>query len=315
MQNTTVQHQRARTNFFTRRYRSWRQASGMGPVAALLRWTILILFMIFFGMPLLWLILAVTKTDNQLQNLHPLALGSLSHIPVAWQNLLTFNNGQALRWTLNSVNYVSASLLLSLAITVPAGYAMAVMDFGGRKSVLWATLILMILPGSALVLPLFLEMSLVGLVNTPYAVILPSAFYPFGVYLTFIFYKTSMPRELLDAGRVDGCTELELFWFIGLPLARALLGLLTFLSFSNKWNNYFLPFVMLNDDRLYTLPVGLKAIIASTGAIRPTAGTDLPIFRAEAALLGVITVVPVALVFIFAQRFITSGMLSGATKG
>ena len=281
----------------------------------LLRWSVLLLFTIFFGVPLLWLLLAITKTDNQLLDWHPMAFGSLEHIGVAWNNLMNFNNGQVVRWALNSVIYASSAVLLSMVITLPTGYALGVMRFGGRRALLWLTLILMILPGSALVLPLFLEMSFVRLVNTPYAVILPVAFYPFGVYLTFIFYKTSMPPELLDAGRVDGCNELQLFWFVGLPLSRALLGLLAFLSFSNQWNNYFLPFVMLNDDRLYTLPVGIQALISSTSALRPTFATNLNIFRAEAALLGVITIVPVALVFIFAQRFLTSGALAGATKG
>jgi multiple sugar transport system permease protein len=100
-----------------------------------------------------------------------------------------------------------------------------------------------------------------------------------------------------------------------LPLSRALLGLLTFLSFTSQWNNYFLPFVMLNDDRLYTLPVGVQALISSTSALRPTFATNLDIHRSEAALLGVITVLPIILVFIFAQRFITSGALAGASKG
>jgi len=287
----------------------------MGVISWLLRWGILTLFVIFFGVPLLWLVLAVTKSDNQLLEWHPLAFGSLGHIGVAWKNLMNFNNGQVVRWALNSVYYSVSSVLLSLAITLPTGYALGVMSFSGRRALLWLTLILMILPGSALVLPLFLEMSLVRLVNTPYAVILPTAFYPFGVYLTYIFFKTSLPADLLDAGRVDGCNEVQLFGYVGLPLARTLLGLLGFLSFSNQWNNYFLPFVMLNDDRLYNLPVGIQALISSTSALRPTFATNLNIFRAEAALLGVVTIVPVALVFIFAQRFLTSGALAGATKG
>ena len=281
----------------------------------LIRWAILLVFAVFFGVPLLWLLFAITKTDNQLLEWHPLAFGSLVHIGEAWTNLLNFNNGQVVRWATNSVIYVVAAVALSLGITLPTGYALGVMSFAGRRVLLWLTLILMILPSSALVLPLFLEMSAFRLVNTPYAVILPVAFYPFGVYLTFIFYKTSMPPELLDAGRVDGANETQLFWFIGLPLSRALLGLLAFLSFSSQWNNYFLPFVMLNDDRLYTLPVGVQVLISSTSALRPTFATNLNIHRAEAALLGVITVLPVVLVFIFAQRFLTSGALAGATKG
>lgn len=298
-----------------RRGRSRKKIRLGSAIGWLLRWGILSLFVVFFGVPLLWLLLAVTKTDNQLLDWAPMAFGSFEHIGTAWTNLMNFNDGQVVRWAFNSVFYSVSSVALSLAITLPTGYAMGVMAFSGRRILLWLTLILMILPGSALVLPLFLEMSLVRLVNTPYAVILPTAFYPFGVYLTYIFYKTSMPPDLLDAGRVDGSNEVQLFWHIGLPLSRTLLGLLAFLSFSAQWNNYFLPFVMLNDDRLYNLPVGIQALISSTSALRPTFATNLNIFRAEAALLGVVTIVPVALVFIFAQRFLTSGALAGATKG
>jgi multiple sugar transport system permease protein len=169
-------------------------------ISWLIRWGILLLFAIFFGVPLLWLLLAITKTDNQLLEWHPMAFGSLEHIGVAWNNLMNFNQGQVVRWAFNSVYYSVSAVLLSMVITLPTGYALGVMQFGGRRILLWLTLILMILPGSAMVLPLFLEMSLVRLVNTPYAVILPVAFYPFGVYLTFIFFKTSMPADLLDAG-------------------------------------------------------------------------------------------------------------------
>ena len=92
-------------------------------------------------------------------------------------------------------------------------------------------------------------MSTLRLVGTPWAVILPTAFFPFGVYLAYVFYATSVPRDLLAAGRVDGCSEWQLFRLVCLPLSKTLIGLLTFLSFTANWNNYFLPFVMLHDDR------------------------------------------------------------------
>ena len=113
---------------------------------------------------------------------------------------------------------------------------------------------------------------------------------------------------------MDGASELQLFLKIGLPLARPLLGLLTFLSFTANWNNYFLPFVMLNDDRLFNLPVGIQALMSGTSAMRPTFATDLPIKRPEVALAGLILVIPVALVFLLSQRFVISGALTGATK-
>jgi multiple sugar transport system permease protein len=293
---------------------SQRRSDQISPIGAALRVVVLLAWGVFFGLPLLWIVLAPTKNDSQLIDLAPLAIGSFAHIFQVWQNLLLFNDGEIVLWARNSVVYVLASLALSLAVSVPAGYALATARFAGRSLILWMTLITMILPGSALVLPLFLEMNLVHLVNTPYAVILPAAFFPFGMYLAYIYYTVSLPPDLLAAARVDGASELQLFLKIGLPLARPLLGLLTFLSFTANWNNYFLPFVMLNDDRLFNLPVGIQALMSGTSAMRPTFATDLPIKRPEVALAGLILVIPVALVFLLSQRFVISGALTGATK-
>ncbi len=277
--------------------------------------TTLLLFALFFGIPMLWLLFAPSKNDPELLNMNPLSFGSLARYVEAFNNLLVFNNGQVLTWAYNSVFYVFFSLVLSLAIAVPAGYILAIASFPGRSAVLWATLITMMLPGSALVLPLFLEMNLFRLVNTPWSVIFPAIFFPFGVYLTFIYYSTSLPKDVLDAARVDGCNEFSLFRFVGLPLAKPLMGLLAFIGFNNNWNNYFGPYVMLNDDKLYNLPVGIQALITGTTALRPTFGTDLPFHRAEAALSGLIMVLPVVIVFIVSQRYVISGAFTGSIKG
>jgi multiple sugar transport system permease protein len=98
----------------------------------------------------------------------------------------------------------------------------------------------MITPGTALVLPLFQEVNAVHLINTPWAVILPAAFYPFGAYLTFIFFTTSLPKDLLAAARIDGCSEFGVFRFVALPLTAHLRPGGVF-SFVANWNNYFLP--------------------------------------------------------------------------
>jgi multiple sugar transport system permease protein len=286
----------------------------MGPGGATLRIVMLLVFALFFGLPLLWLLLAPTKTDNQLLELFPLAFGSFGRVKQAYDNLLTFQGGTVGRWAANSVYYTVASVAISLVVSIPAGYALGTSRFSGRSFILWATLITMILPGSALVLPLFLEMNLFRLVNTPWSVILPGAFFPFGVYLGYIYYATSIPKDLMAAGRVDGCSELQLFRHIGIPLARPLIGLIVFLSFTANWNNYFLPFVMLNKMKLYNLPVGLQALITGTSALRPTFATDLPIKRAEVALAGVVLVLPVVLIFVFAQRLLVSGTLTGTLK-
>ena len=186
----------------------------------------------------------------------------------------------------------------------------------GRRLILWLTLIALIVPASALVLPLFLEMNLLGLVGTPWAVILPTAFFPFGVYLAYVFYATSIPKDLLAAGRVDGCSEWQLFRFISLPLSKTIIGLLTFLSFTANWNNYFLPFVMLNDNQTYTLAVGLQALVVGTPMISMSAiqGTNTLLKGPEGALIGLLMVLPLALVFIASQRYVISGALTGSVK-
>jgi multiple sugar transport system permease protein len=287
----------------------------MGPVTSVLRWATLIAFALFFGLPLLWLLLAPTKTDNQLLELFPLAIGSPGYVIEAWRNLLSLADGIIVRWIFNSIYYTVGSLILALVITVPAGYVLGVTRFPGRKAILWLTLISMILPTSALVLPIYLEMNLVRLVNTPWAVILPGMFFPFGVYLAYIFYRVSLPGDLLDAARVDGCSNLQLFWHIGVPLAKPLIGLLLFLIFAANWNSYFLPYVMLNTSDLYNLPVGLQAIMTGTPALRPSfTGVSIPIHRAEAALAGVVLLLPVMLIFVFSQRFLTRGILAGSSQ-
>jgi multiple sugar transport system permease protein len=288
--------------------------NSLGPVGTLIRFFALLLFGIFFGLPLIWLILAPTKTDVQLTQNFPLAVGSLSKIGEDWQHLLSFDDGVIIQWSINSVLYALATLILALAVSLPAGYALATTRPRGRSIILSLTLVAMLLPISALVLPLFLEMNLVQLANTPWSVILPTAFFPFGVYLAFIYYAVSLPKGLLDAARVDGANDWQLFWHVGLPLSRPLLGLLVFLNFTATWNNYFLPFVMLQDTSVYNLPVGLQALMVGTPALHPTTSSNIPIHRAELALAGVLMVLPVAIVFLFSQRFVTSGALTGSIR-
>ena len=297
-----------------RRSRRNRPQASIGPVSTLIRAALLLLLGIFFGLPLLWLLLAPTKTDTQLFLDFPLSIGSLSKIGSDWQHLLTFDDGAIVEWYVNSIWYGLVTLALALAVSLPAGYALATMKPKGRGLLLSLTLVAMLLPLSALVLPLFLEINLVHLVNTPWSVILPTAFFPFGVFLAYIYYTVSMPKDLLAAGRIDGANEWQLFWYVGLPLARPLLGLLIFLNFTATWNNYFLPFVMLQDPSVYNLPVGLQALITGTPALNPALVGDIPIHRAELALAGVIIILPVALVFLLSQRFVASGALTGSFK-
>ena len=298
----------------------WMKTSGdTGIFGFGLRWAVLLLFAAYFFVPLLWLILATSKSAPQLLELKPLAFGSFQRIQEAWQRIIEYQDGEVLVWAFNSIRYAIWALALSLTISIPAGYILAVARFPGRRLLLWLTLITMLLPPSALVLPMFMELNLFHLINTQWSVILPSAFFPFGTYLTYIYYASSLPPQLLDAARVDGCSEVELFWHIALPLATPLLGLLAFINFNTNWNNFFGPYVMLNDDKLFNLPVGIQQFITATSAVRPgfnpSPGIMVGYQQAEAALFGLIMVVPVAIVFLIAQRYVIGGAFTGSIKG
>ncbi len=165
--------------------------------------------------------------------------------------------------------------MITLVVTIPAGYALALTDFPFRRLLLGLTLVVMLIPNTALVLPIFLEMNAAGLIGNVLSVILPFSFFPFGVYLTYIYFSTSIPDSLLAAARLDGCNEWQVFGRIALPLAAPIVALVAFFSFVQNWNNYFLPFVMLPSSDSYPVQVGLSTLLAATPAFSPSsAGSE-----------------------------------------
>lgn len=282
----------------------------------LLGMLVLVAFCGFFLLPIVWLILATTKTDFQLQTEAPFSFGSFHRVVVAWRNLMSFNDGALITWLGNSALYCGLAVLLTLAVGIPAAYAMGLSEFRGRKLLLGTTLIVMILPSSALVLPIFLEMNAVHLVGTSASVILPFAFFPFGVYLAYIFFATAVPKELLEAARIDGAGEWQVFRQIGVPLAKPIIVLVAFFAFFENWNNFFLPFVMLGDSSQYPLSVGLNELLTSTPAFNPgTGGGQLDITQPELALATIIAATPVVIVLIIVQRGLVRGLTAGASVG
>jgi multiple sugar transport system permease protein len=277
---------------------------------------VLLVFCAFFLLPIVWLLLAPTKSDFALQQHSPFAFGSFHQVAVTWHHVMGFNDGALLVWLRNSLYYSVAAVAITLAFSIPAGYALAVTEFAGRKLLLATTMIVMILPNAALVLPTFLEMNALHLIGKSASVILPFSFFPFGVYLAYLYYSTAVPRELLEAAQVDGAGEWQVFRRIALPLAMPVVGLVAFFAFVNDWNNYFLPFVMLGDDRQYPLPVGLNQLLASTPAFNPTlGGTQVHILRPELALATAFAAAPVAIVLLLSQRHLVRGLMAGASVG
>lgn len=270
--------------------------------------------LVFFILPVVWLLLAPTKTANDLVHMGPLTFGSFSNVGTAWHHLFAFQDGIVLRWLANSGLYSVGSLILTIATAVPAGYGLAMTKFRGRKALLTITLIVMIMPSAALVLPLFLEMNALGLIGTAWSIILPFSFYPFGVYLVYIYFATSLPGDLLSAARIDGCNEWQVFTKIALPLAKPVVALVAFFSFVNNWNNFFLPYLVLPSSDQFPIQVGLNQLLSSTPSFNPVAGAGLDITSPELSLAIILAILPVLVLFLFSQKALVSGMLSGATK-
>jgi multiple sugar transport system permease protein len=281
------------------------------------RMAILLVFAIFFIVPVLWLVLAPTKSDHALVTSSPFSFGSFHNVALAWKHLDAYSDHLYRRWMANTLIYSLSATAITLVISIPAGYGLALGKFPGRKLILTLTLVVMIMPAASLVLPIFLELNALHLIGSVFSVILPFSFFPFGVYLAYIYYATSIPSELLDAARVDGCGEWLTFRRIALPLAKPVVALVFFFSFVSNWNNFFLPYVLLADSNQYPITVGLSNLLASTPSFNPAVGgggQSVNIFKPELALATLLAVIPVAIVFLVSQRALVRGTLGGAVK-
>ena len=283
-----------------------------------LRFLILMAFAVFFVAPVLWLLLAPTKSDGALVTSGPFSFGSFHQVGLAWKHLDAFSDHLFRKWIGNSLLYAFSATAIVLATAIPAGYGLALGSFPGRRVILSLTLVVMIVPAAALVLPIFLELNSLHLIGSVLSVILPFSFFPFGVYLAYIYYATAVPRDLLDAARVDGADEWQTFRRVALPLAKPIVALVFFFSFVADWNNFFLPYAVLADSSQYPIQVGLSNLLSSTPAFNPAVGgggQQVGIFRPELALATLIAVIPVAIVFLLSQRALVRGLVGGAVKG
>ena len=276
-------------------------------------------WLIFFAaisvIPMIWLLLASSKTDPELSTRNPLAFGSFKGYINAWNNLTFFDDGVIGQWVINSVLYNAAIVVIATITASLAGFVISASRIKFKRTFLISTLIMMLIPPVALVIPLFVLMDKVGLVDNPWSVILISSLYPFGAFLSYIYYSTTIPPELYESARLDGCSDWQLYTRIAFPLSGALLGLLAFFAFIGNWANYFMPYVMLYSGENYTLPLGLGFLLSSTPAINPGVGaTSVPIYKPEIALAGALIAFPIMVMFLISQKRLIRGMLAGSIK-
>jgi multiple sugar transport system permease protein len=265
----------------------------------------------YFLIPLFWLAVSSTKSTEDLFNTFGLWF---SHAPQFLTNVrATFSaqDGVFIRWLLNTVFYAGVSSIGAAFLAAFAGYGFAKYRFRGHKTGFNLVVGTIMVPTTALAIPTYLLFSQVGLVNTPWAVILPSLINPFGLYLMRIYAQDAVPDSLIEAARIDGAGELRIFFTIALRLLTP--GLVTVLLFTlvGTWNNYFLPLIMLNNPNLYPVTVGLSswAAQAQNGGSGSGGGT-----LALVTTGSLLSIIPLVVAFLFLQRYWQSGLANGAVK-
>ena len=216
-----------------------------------LRYVILSAFLIYCILPATWILAAVTKDSSQIFTTFGFWFANPPHFFENIVDLFAFRDGIFVRWFGNSLLYAGSISLGSTLICALGGYAFAKYDFPGKHFLFNFILAAIMVPSTALVLPLFLMLYRLGLVNTIWGVILPSLVNPFGLYLMRVFWDASFPNELIEAARLDGAGELRIFWHLGMPLMQSGLVTVVLLSFVGAWNNFFLPLIVLTNNDLY----------------------------------------------------------------
>ncbi len=269
--------------------------------------TLLVLFTIYFLIPYFWLIVSSTKDAGDLFGSFGFWFAPNFNLWSNLQQLFTYDDGIFPRWLLNTLLYAGVGAVIGTWLSSMAGYALAKYVFRGRNLLFSLVLGSILVPVTALALPLYLMFSAVGQTNTYWAVLLPSLVSPFGVYLSRIYAAAGVPDELLEAARIDGANEFRTYT-IALHLMIPALVTIFLFQFVTIWNNYFLPLIMLSDEKLFPVTVGLTTWNVTT------AGSSK--FLYGLIITGaLISSIPLLAGCIALQRFWRGGLGAGSVKG
>jgi multiple sugar transport system permease protein len=267
-----------------------------------------IVFAVFILAPLLWLFIASTKSQTYVYYSSgfwfagPFRL--LQNLEALGQDVS--GAGTYLTWLGNTLVYAVLGGIGSTILSALAGYGFARFRFRGANALFSVVMATLLVPISALALPLFLVYAKVGLVNSVWGMILPSMVSPIGVYLMRAYIEASVPSDLINAARIDGAGEIRIFTRIVMPLTVPGLVTVLLLTVVAVWNNYFLPLVLFSRSSLYPLTVGLSAL--SQAAETGSQSQDVPVLIAG----GLVTVLPLIALFLVLERYFRGGALQGS---
>jgi arabinogalactan oligomer / maltooligosaccharide transport system permease protein len=267
---------------------------------------VLIVTCIVLVFPVLWVVFSSFKSNAEIQNTTIQLFPSLPTLQ-NYVNILTDPTHQYpfWSWALNSFGVAIATMIIGVSISLPAAYALSRFEFLGKQGILLSFLITQMFPGALLLVPLYRLFSDLGLLGHPYALVIAYATtsLPFSVYMMKNFFD-AVPRELDQAGLVDGLGPFGVFWRIITPLTIPGIAVVAFFNFMNSWNEFMLARAFLTDNSSLTLPVGLQSFVFAFGV-------DWGRLTAAAILVTI----PVFILFVWAQRYLITGLTGGSVKG
>ncbi|GAA1374198.1 carbohydrate ABC transporter permease [Streptomyces beijiangensis] len=256
-------------------------------------------------LPALWLVLAASKKQDALSGGSIFSLHDFSFVQNL-RNLFSMDDGIYTRWYGNSLLYAVLGAGIGAMVSIACGYAFDKYRFQHKEKLFGLVLAAVMVPQTVLALPLYLMASATGLVNTFWSVFIPVLFNPFGVYLGRMFSQGYVPNEVLEAARMDGAGELKTYLRVSLRMLGP--GVVTVFLFQLTaiWNNFFLPMVMLSNQKLYPVSLGLYTWNSSA--------TVSPEYYQVVIMGSLLAVLPLILAFILLQRFWKSGLTAGSVK-
>ncbi|MDQ1040634.1 multiple sugar transport system permease protein [Streptomyces sp. V3I8] len=255
-------------------------------------------------LPVAWVVIAATKSGSELFSTFTFLPGTGFAENVA--DLNAYRDGVYWKWMGNSALYAGLGALLSTAVSAFSGYALAIYRFRGRETVFNILLAGVLMPPVILAIPQYLLMAEADLTDSYASVLLPLILSPYGVYLARIYSAAAVPADVVEAGRMDGASELRIFTRIALPMMVPGLVTVFLFQFVAVWNNFLLPYIMLSDDEKFPITLGLFTLLEQ--------GSNTPALYTLVITGALLAVVPLVALFLVIQRFWSLDLLSGAVK-
>ncbi|EAC7475698.1 carbohydrate ABC transporter permease [Listeria monocytogenes] len=266
----------------------YRQKSRGAQIAVI---TILTVGGFFMILPFIWMVLSSLKTDAEI----------LKIPPTIWPETFTLDNFTKLFTEMDFAIYLKNTLIIvffsffGLFLNAMAGYGFAKFKFKGKNKLFYLVLATMMIPGQVTMIPVYLLLNAAGLTNTMTGIVLPGLVGAFGIFL-FRQFMSTISDDLLEAARLDGASEFYIFWRIVIPISRPVLAVQGILTFIAGWNSFLWPLIIANDEKFYTLSVGLQLL-------KGQYGSNYALQMAGATFM----VIPIILIFITFQKYILKG--------